>query len=232
MAHSTIFLDWGGTLAQVPNEFAQPWKIWAQVLENQGHKYADERIQSAIDAADRQVGHQIYAYLGRSSEFWKMYDERVMDALGIQSHREKLEESIRYVFEDPSVVRLYPETPVVLASLREQGYRTGLISNHHDGLRRILKHYRLEPWLDTITYSQEAGAEKPNPEVFRLALRRAGCMAADAVHVGDSIEADVEGARRAGIAPIWLNRRRIDRSPACPVIQSLDELIPLLDAWV
>lgn len=232
MAPSTIFLDWGGTLAQVPNEFTQPWKIWARVLESQGRTYPDERVRSAIEATDHEVGHQIYAYLGRSSEFWKMYDERVMDALGIRSHRERIEESIRYVFEDPSNVRLFPEAPGVLASLQERGYRTGLISNHHDGLLRILKHYRLEPWLNTITYSQEAGAEKPNPEVFTLALRRAGCRPFEAVHVGDSIESDVEGARRSGIAPIWINRRRIDRSPGCPVIQSLDELIPLLDTWV
>ncbi len=232
MTRITIFLDWGGTLAQVPTEFAQPWKIWVRVLESQGQTYSDERVQSAIEATDNEVGRQIYSYLGRSSEFWKMYDERVMDALGIRSLRERLEESIRSVFEDPSSVRLYPETPTVLASLRDRGYRTGLISNHHDGLLRILKHYQLEPWLNTITYSQEAGAEKPNPDVFALALRRAGCKPYEAVHIGDSIEADVEGARRSGIAPIWINRRRIDRSPGCPVIHTLDELIPMLDSGV
>lgn len=229
MVRRTVFLDWGGTLAQVPDEFAQPWRIWVQVLAKQGRSYTEDRVQSALDSADREIGHKIYAYLGRSSDFWKTYDEHVMDGLGIQSGRGELEVSIRYAFEDPSVVRLYPESREVLVSLRERGYRTGLISNHHDGLLRILRHHRLDPLMDTITYSQEAGAEKPSPAVFALAMRRAGCEASEAVHVGDSIEADVEGARRCGIAPVWINRRRLDRSPGCPTIYALGELVPLLD---
>lgn len=230
MRRVTVFLDWGGTLAEVPEEFSQPWKVWAQVLAKRKQPRTEDRIRSALEAVDHEVGHRIYAYLGKSSEFWKLYDQRVMDVLGIRSRRSELERSVQDVFEDASLVRLYPETPIVLAVLRTRGYRTGIVSNHHDGLRRILQHYQLEPLLDTITYSQEAGAEKPNPAVFALALRRDGCRASDAVHVGDSIAADVEGARSIGIHPIWLNRRRLDRLPGCPTIHSLDELVPLLDS--
>jgi putative hydrolase of the HAD superfamily len=50
------------------------------------------------------------------------------------------------------------------------------------------------------------GAAKPEPLIFQTALAAAGCAAAAAVHVGDSVAYDVEGARRAGIRPLLLAR--------------------------
>jgi len=73
------------------------------------------------------------------------------------------------------------------------------------------------------------GAEKPNPAVFVLALRRAGCAAEDAVFVGNDVEADVGGARGVGIRPVWLNRQKLDLKPGCPTIESLEEPLPLLE---
>ena len=49
------------------------------------------------------------------------------------------------------------------------------------------------------------GVEKPDPEIFRIALRRAGVEAAEAVHVGDLYAVDVVGARRAGLEPVLLD---------------------------
>ena len=229
MSPTTVFFDWGGTLAQSPDEFVHPWLVWSGALAHRGSAVSESEIRSALEAADRAVRHQIYAYLGRSDEYWRIYDRHVMDALHIASRRQELEESVQEVFDDPSLVRLFPESRSVLTTLRTKGYRTGLISNHHDGLRRIVEYLGMDECLDSITYSQEAGAEKPDPAVFSLALRRAGCDPSEAFHVGDSIEADVEGARRSGISPVWLNRRKIDRSPGCPILSSLDELIPLIE---
>lgn len=175
------------------------------------------------------MGGLIYSYLGRTSEFWAVYDGHVMDALGLTSRREQMETEVQRIFEDPGQVQLDPESRRVLVALRHRGYRTGLISNHHDGLLRSLRYHELVPLFDTVTYSQEAGAEKPDPAVFSLALRRASCGATDAVHAGNSIDADVEGARRSGIAPVWLDRERTGRVTGCPTIHTLDELMPVLE---
>jgi HAD superfamily hydrolase (TIGR01549 family) len=229
MTPTTVFLDWGGTLAQDVDEFREPWRVWRDVLTRQGQPRSGERIRRAIVSVDREIGRRVYDYLGRTAEFWELYDDRVMDHLDIPAGRREIVESVQRVFDDRALVRLYPETPSVLAALRDRRYRTGLISNHTDGLLRLVKHHRLEPMLDTITYSQEAGAEKPNPAVFVLALRRAGCAAEDAVFVGNDVEADVGGARGVGIRPVWLNRQKLDLKPGCPTIGSLEELPPLLE---
>jgi HAD superfamily hydrolase (TIGR01549 family) len=228
MARRVIFLDWGGTLAIPPVEFREPWRVWSRALEEQGHSVDEARIRSAISLADRELGARIYDYVGRTGEYWSLHDARLMDLLHIERRRAKLEASVQRVFDDPALYRLFPETRSVLAALRAEGFRTGVISNHHDGLIRAVRFHGLEPWLDWVTYSQEAGAEKPDPAVFSFALRRAHCAPSEAIHVGDSIEADVEGARRSGIAAVWINRDGIAGAPECPVLSSLDELIPLL----
>jgi putative hydrolase of the HAD superfamily len=74
---------------------------------------------------------------------------------------------------------------------------------------------------------------KPDPRIFELLLERAGLGTAQVVHVGDDAVADVEGARRAGVTPVWLNRRGKDwpsvASPAPLTVHTLAELVRLFD---
>lgn len=55
-------------------------------------------------------------------------------------------------------------------------------------------------WFHVILTSEEAGARKPDPRIFHNAMRRAGCSADNALMVGDSVEADMAGARGVGMA--------------------------------
>jgi putative hydrolase of the HAD superfamily len=61
--------------------------------------------------------------------------------------------------------------------------------------------------VDGVVTSADVGAAKPDPALFRRALELAGVPAAEAVHVGDSLDNDVEGARAAGIRPLLLVRQ-------------------------
>jgi putative hydrolase of the HAD superfamily len=75
---------------------------------------------------------------------------------------------------------------------------------------------------------------KPDPRIFGMLLDEAGVAADRAVHVGDDPEADVEGARRAGVEAVWLNRTSARWPDALPAprhsISTLAELAPLLAA--
>jgi len=62
------------------------------------------------------------------------------------------------------------------------------------------------PYVSALVTSEEIGAAKPDGRIFAAALDRVGCAACDAVMVGDSWRHDVEGARAAGIAAVWLDR--------------------------
>jgi putative hydrolase of the HAD superfamily len=103
--------------------------------------------------------------------------------------------------------RAYPEAPGVLAALRARGLRLVVVSNWDVSLHGVLAATGLTGALDGALTSAECGAAKPDPAIFAAALRAAGDVAPGAaVHVGDSLEADVAGARAAGIAPVLVAR--------------------------
>lgn len=229
MALTRVFFDFGGTLAQVPATVERPWKVWVGVSRGFDLQLSETLVQHALEAVDEELEGQIYRFLGRTPEFWNLYDGLVMDRLRIRRHREEIGKAVDEIFSDPSRVRLFPETLPVLENLRSGGYHVGLISNHNDALLKILQYHGLDKLLETVTYSQEVGVEKPASEVFAKALERAHCSPADALHVGDSFLVDVEGARRAGLHAVWLNRGDEPSSADCLTIQSLNELPHILE---
>jgi len=97
-------------------------------------------------------------------------------------------------------------------ALAAAGLRLAVVSNWDVGLHEHLAALGLDGLLDAVVTSAEAGAPKPAPAVFELALARLGADAARTVHVGDA-EADAEGARAAGLrfepAPLADAARRI-----------------------
>ncbi len=89
----------------------------------------------------------------------------------------------------------------------------------------ICRQLGLEPYLDFVVTSKEAGADKPKPPIFLAALDKAGVNASEAVHVGDQYKLDVIGARGVGISPILIDRYDIYPNISdCPRIHSLTEL--------
>ena len=73
---------------------------------------------------------------------------------------------------------------------------------------RKLRHTGLDQEVAGWVISEGAGVRKPDPEIFRLAAARAGQSLAGAWMIGDSAEADIAGARNAGLPCIWLDRGR------------------------
>ena len=66
----------------------------------------------------------------------------------------------------------------------------------------------LEKFFDFIVMSVDhGGIEKPDPRIFEIAVREAGCEPCELLHVGDHIEYDVRGANDVGIRSVWLNRK-------------------------
>ncbi len=92
-----------------------------------------------------------------------------------------------------------------LAALRRAGYVVGVVSNADGTVDRLLERAGLAADLAFVVDSGAVGVEKPDPEIFRLALDRAEVAAADALYVGDLYPVDVVGARRAGVEPVLLD---------------------------
>jgi HAD superfamily hydrolase (TIGR01509 family) len=124
-----------------------------------------------------------------------------------------------------------PGARAALEALSDRGYTLAVVSNTMrtpgTTLRKLLDRYGLLGLFKHTTFSDEVGVRKPAPEIFTLALRAVGGEARTALHVGDDLVLDVEGARSAGMRVIQV-RTTPGQPPvgqiADAVVHSLAEL--------
>ena len=126
----------------------------------------------------------------------------------------------------------------VLETMRKDGYRTAMIANANSAdARNIIATCGLENYFDVIVISEEVGIEKPDKQVFQVALDKLGVEAENAVMVGNRIDADIVGANRIGMKSVWFrwNDRyeetigSEDEKPSF-IIKSLSELPGILSS--
>jgi putative hydrolase of the HAD superfamily len=122
---------------------------------------------------------------------------------------------------------MYDDVMPTLRALVDRGLTIGVISNSHRCLDTFREHFALEGLIHAAVSSFEHGYLKPHRSIFDEALGRAGASAAESLMVGDSLKADILGARAAGMRAVLL--RRSGDVPAglpdgVPVIRSLIEI--------
>jgi putative hydrolase of the HAD superfamily len=118
----------------------------------------------------------------------------------------------------------FPDVRPALEAARARGQRLVVVSNWDVSLVGVLRALELEPLLDGVVTSAGAGARKPAPAIFEQALALVGVPPADAIHVGDTLDEDVAGARAAGIEPVLIRRGGGPPVPGVRTITSLAEL--------
>ena len=121
----------------------------------------------------------------------------------------------------------YHDAVPALESLRAAGHRLAIVSNWDCSLGDWLEPSGLTALVDVVVTSAVTGAAKPDPLIFRRALELLGADAAGAVHAGDSLETDVEGARTAGIRAVLIARDG-NAPRGVEAVRSLGELPSLL----
>lgn len=126
----------------------------------------------------------------------------------------------------PDELTLLPDARPALEELRSLGLTLGVISNMGLELNGLLERLGIGGHLPVRSCTASAGVSKPHPRIFQLALAQAGARPDEAVHIGDSIPADVEGARGAGITPVLVQRTPGPSAPdGVTVVGSLAEAV-------
>jgi putative hydrolase of the HAD superfamily len=129
-------------------------------------------------------------------------------------------------------VYLDPNTEKILRTLHGK-YKLGIISNFAipECVHELLKTHGLSELLDAVVVSAAVNKRKPSPEIFLNTLNALGVSAEETVFVGDTLDADIEGAKGAGIKAIYIERR-IENSEGLvkpdKTIKSLGELPTVL----
>lgn len=125
---------------------------------------------------------------------------------------------------DASNVALYEDTLPALERLRAAGVVSYVVSNHVWRLPQMIAELGIAPYINAVISSARVGVRKPHPEIFEAGLAAAGADRDAVLFVGDSLSADVVGARAAGIRAVLLDRAGASREPGA--IRSLLE-VPL-----
>jgi putative hydrolase of the HAD superfamily len=96
-----------------------------------------------------------------------------------------------------------------LNRLRETGYRLGMISNTSDdkNVQQLVDRWGLRHFFEIIITSAGCGFRKPDERIFQLALDHFSLPPHQVAMIGDTLEADIQGANQAGIYSIWITRR-------------------------
>jgi len=110
--------------------------------------------------------------------------------------------------------RMEDYVPFILTGLRDK-YKLGMVSNfaHAPSLWRILRHFRLPRFFDVVVVSGELGLRKPHPRIFEEALKALAVTAEETVFVGDSLKADIYGAKRVGLKTILVENVGLRKNP-------------------
>ena len=129
----------------------------------------------------------------------------------------------------------YEDAIPTLAELKRRGNKLGIIANQPLGTAERLEKWGMIEFFDVIAASAELGISKPDPAIFKCALKQANCTAPNAVMVGDRLDNDIAPANRIGIHTIRLLRgigayREPQSSDELPghTIQTLAEILNLI----
>lgn len=187
-----VTLDALGTLV----ELEPPWEHLAHALGRE----PDARLVGAVRA--EMAYYREHAHTGRDAASLAALRARCAEILSRELGREVDVETMMGAIR----FRAYPDSAPALAELRRRGLRLVCVSNWDCSLPEVLEGCGLVAALDAVVTSADAGARKPDPAIFAGALAAAGCDAAAALHVGDTPEEDVAGARAAGMHALFLDR--------------------------
>lgn len=205
-----VFFDVGGTLAYPHPSFHG---LIAHVCQQYGLDVdaADaERAEPTVWAriAEREDAGRGYSLNAtRSRAFWVWVYQTFLTELGYpDAARTELPGKLFETFIRLENYRLYDDAIPTLQRLQPMDLIIGVISNWEEWLERLMVGLGIREFFHFIVVSGLSGVEKPDPEIFARALAAAGVRPEEAVHVGDSLRDDVEGAEAVGVRAVLLDR--------------------------
>lgn len=172
-------------------------------------------FSQARDEVKKQLGHTA------SSHSRLLYFQRGIEILGRKTQlliTLDLEQTYWRTFL--SQCSLFPGVRELLINLRNNDISTAIITDLTSQIQfRKIIYFGLDDCFDYVVTSEEAGADKPDPAPFKLAIEKLGVDPDQIWMVGDSLQCDIEGAREFGMSTLF----RVDRKhSAGPGAQNAD----------
>src|SRR6201997_4454529 len=171
--------------------------------ERHGLRLEPGRYEAARDAA--LVDLRRHPELEHDDEIWFRFTERIVRGMGGDADSAyACAVEITRAWERHENFELYDDVPDALAAIRTAGLRIGLVSNSARDVWEFAQHHGLD--VDAGISSFHHGRTKPHASIFRAVLDLLEVAPAEAAMVGDTIDADVEGAVAIGMRAVLVDR--------------------------
>jgi HAD superfamily hydrolase (TIGR01662 family) len=220
MAFRAVLFDLGQTLLEYPGNTHEFWRRYLEeqlggmrgLLNDMG-----AQVEDTADAFAERAMRIVWPErrINMSGRSWH-FCERMRALLGAYGRQQCTDEecgALTDAFYKPiaEATRRYPEALKVLEALTDQGIRMAIISNAPWDvpgrlLRADMRRWDIEEFFDAFVMSGDMPWRKPNPEFMWTAARYLGVTPDECLVVGDSLRADIEGAKAAGMRSVWINR--------------------------
>ena len=182
-----------------------------EALHDAGEPFTEEQVREAYRACYRTC-HAIreeerdISFKDQVQMFVRGIDDGLLERIGRDTFARILNRYAHAFFESPPV--LADGVPEMLQTLKDRDYRIGIISNTGMTPGRLLRAFLEEldiiQFFDHLTFSDEILLAKPSRAIFLHTLASMGCLADQAVHVGDHLRNDIAGAQDVGIRTVWV----------------------------
>lgn len=228
MATRAVFFDLGGTLLVMRRD-----RIFRKVINEEGRDAPVDAIHGVYMGLES-WWLSTYASTSMSPEqtveAYRHLDQMVYCSLFPDADTKEAVRVSTLVrrrwpeLEKEIPLELYSDAEPALATLTREGYTLGLISNAPADTERVVKPLGLDRYMTALVFSGAVGYTKPHPGIFMIAMEKAGSRPHESVHIGDVYEADIVGARNAGMKGLLIDRLGVQAQADCPRLTSLDQV--------
>jgi putative hydrolase of the HAD superfamily len=220
-----VIFDLGGTLMY---ERATWDAITAQADEALTNFLRSQGMELNLSTFPREFRRRLDQYFRKREKdlLETTYSFVLRDVLTDKGYRDVSDRVIRTALDRLFAITqtnwlLEDDTLPTLQKLEADGYRMGLISNAGDDedVQQLARRFGIAQYFDFILTSAACSYRKPHPRIFEIALSNWYFLPSEAVMVGDNLDADVSGAKSAGLYAIWLTRRAGKRAQDQSVVR-------------
>ena len=213
-----VIFDFGGTLMYGRQD-------WEPVIAQADEALTRYLLSQGMDINITTFPHQFRKYL---ANYFKQREKDLLETTYTYVLREILKEKgyddvpddiLRNALDALFAVTqenwvLEEDALPTLRKLEGLGYRMGILSNAGDDLdvQQLAQRFGITQYFDFILTSAACSYRKPHPRIFEMALSKWYLLPAEAVMVGDNLDADVYGAQNAGMFGVWISRRAAPRT--------------------
>lgn len=178
-------------------------------------------------------------YVPNNLIFWRLFREDKISKIDLRYQRLKVtfdslginvsdavinHLSEEYIANLSSYNHLFPNAMEVLKYLKPK-YQLHIITNGFQEVQdRKIRNSNIDSFFTHVINSEMAGVKKPNPVIFELALNKANTIPEKSLMIGDSLEADILGAKALGFHVLHFNAHNEERHNICDIITELDEI--------